>query len=388
MTIYKQTIIFLVILTSITFCTSCENSPAAPRQQSKEESIRDQLIEGKIIEENDVEIEGNHYSWIRYCMGNQGICLLGIKTEKEELVIPARFHNFPISSIGIPRDESEPDYENHEAGSLSQNLMWNTSKDKMLKKVVVSEGINNIYDSGFAYLKAVEVILPKSLAAVDRYAFMGSQIRKVVLNGTDTSLEYCSFSESLVEEIIFPDGYKGHMETCCMCRSGIRKITLPDHITKIDYFLQNCKNLEEINFSENQKELIIPECAFAGCRSLKNLTFPVSIRSVKIMPSLYADDQKEEGVETLTFLGKKTSLQCINDNDEEIPHYIPAGKIIAPKNSLAIRKAQKSKKISAFTSLGKKLIVEDVEFMYKNPEFYKEKKFVHLVPMDYEYLPD
>lgn len=386
MTISKQTILFLVILMSVTLFTSCKNSSVAPVQQPDEESIRNQLLKGTIIEENDVEIDGNHYSWIRYCLGNQGICLLGIKTEEEELVIPTRFHNFRISSIGVPRDESDPDYEKHELGGLNRNLMWNTRKDKILNKVIVSEGINNIYDSGFAYLKADEVILPESLSTVDRYAFMGSQVKKVVIKGTNTSLGYCSFTESLVEEIIFPDGYKGHLETSCLCRSGIRKINLPGNIIKIDYFFQNCKNLEEINFSANQKELIIPQCAFTGCSSLKSLTFPASVQSVTILPSLYADDQKEEGVETLIFLGKNTRLHCINSNDEEIPDYIPAGKIVAPKDSLAIHKAKNSKKISAFTTLGKKRIAEDVEFMYNNPEFYKEKKFVTLVPMKYQYL--
>lgn len=167
-----------------------------------------------------------------------------------------------------------------------------------------------------------------------------------------------------------------------MCRSGIRKINLPGNIIKIDYFFQNCKNLEEINFSANQKELIIPQCVFTGCRSLKSLTFPASVQSVTILPSLYADDQKEEGVETLIFLGKNTRLHCINDNDEEIPDYIPAGKIVAPKDSLAIHKAKNSKKISAFTTLEKKRIAEDVEYvvirwgrkMTKKEEQYEMRK--------------
>ena len=46
-----------IVLMSVTLFTPCKNSSVAPVQQPDEESIRNQLLEGTIIEENDADIE-------------------------------------------------------------------------------------------------------------------------------------------------------------------------------------------------------------------------------------------------------------------------------------------------------------------------------------------
>ena len=102
------------------------------------------------------------------------------------------------------------------------------------------------------------------------------------------------------------------------------------------------------------------------------------------MPNLYADDTKGNGVPTLVFKGKSTELVCEDSSTgKKITGYIPAGKIVAPKGSRAIRAAKKSKKIASFTERGKKLIAEG-EFINDHPDFYERKDLVNLVPMEYE----
>lgn len=376
--------IFCILLIAGIFLASCGNSEKSPESNATETEIKEKLIQGNVIEQRDIDFDGQHYNWIKYYMDNQGICLLGINTNSDELVIPSSLYGFRISTIGGSKNENSAEDQAHFESGFSKKLLWNTNKEQILKKVMVPEGIEKISNSGFAYLNAGEIILPESLKSIESYGFIGSNIEKVILKGKETSLEFCSFTNSSFKEIIFPDNYHGNLDTCCFTRSTIEKIKCPDNITKIDYFFQNCKDLKEITFSEKQHELTIPTCAFSGCSSLKTLTFPSTMHKVRIMPSLYADDQKKKGVETLIFQGKNTELQCINEDGSEISNYIPAGKIIAPKNSKAIKKAKKVKKIATFTSLGKKLMTKDTEFLYRNPNFYKTKKYVKLIPMEYE----
>lgn len=108
------------------------------------------------------------------------------------------------------------------------------------------------------------------------------------------------------------------------------------------------------------------------------------MRTVRIMPNLYADDTKGKGVPTLVFKGKNTKLICVDSStDKKIKGYIPVGKIVAPKGSRAIRTAKVSKKIASFTEQGKKRIAEG-EFINDYPDFYEWKDLVNLVPVEYE----
>ncbi len=315
-------------------------------------AVTGRLAEGKIMEETGLDIGERHYEWIRYCRDGEGIRILGLRTKDDTLIVPAEFRGYPVCGIGGTGEEMDPKgtyYLNSEDGitysDMKKLLPWNLDSEQRLKKIIVSEGIRKIVGAGFAWVMADQVDLPESLTLIDEFSFTHSRVGKVVLKSKTASLGCGAFWGSKLKEIVLPDDFQGEIDLECFWQSSIETFQWP--AIKMKYYIfGNCKKLKEITFPENQKKIEISDNEFIDCPKLKKLIFPASTGEVRYGHGPYADNYKEGGVETLVFLGKDTKLVCCDDEGREIPSYIPAGKIIAPKGSKAIRFAKKAKKAS------------------------------------------
>ena len=374
------------LLSLLMFCLltcSCGNTQ---NEIVDKKEIQDKLVPDKLMEETNLDIEGYHYEWIRYCLEDDGIRIIGLRTKEDVLYIPTSIQGYPVTRIGGTEEEIDTEgvhteYDVYDAAK--EFHIWNTDMEQKIKKIIIPEGVREIVNEGMAYVRAEELVLPESLVLVDEQTFIGCSITRVEIKGEQTTLGHSAFAMSLLKEILFPADFQGTLGPTCFGGTQIEIFHCPANVKKINFFV-DCKKLEEVTFSESQSKIVIPEYAFTGCLSLKKLTIPANVRTVRIMPNLYADDTKGNGVPTLVFKGKSTELVCEDSSTgKKITGYIPAGKIVAPKGSRAIRAAKKSKKIASFTERGKKLIAEG-EFINDHPDFYERKDLVNLVPMEYE----
>lgn len=126
----------IILIIAGIFLSSCRNPEKRPEKNAIETDIKEKLFQGNKIEQSDIDIDGQHYNWIKYCIGNQGICLLGIKTNNDELVIPSTLYGFRISAIGASKNDNlSEDQADNESG-FSKSLLWNTTQEQTLKKLL------------------------------------------------------------------------------------------------------------------------------------------------------------------------------------------------------------------------------------------------------------
>ncbi len=83
--------------------------------------------------------------------------------------------------------------------------MWNTDEKQRLKKIIISKGIKRITDTGFAYVRADEIIFPESLSSIDRFSFHSCFIDKITIKNPALSIGSQAFAHSTLKEIRFPN---------------------------------------------------------------------------------------------------------------------------------------------------------------------------------------
>ena len=362
----RWNVICMIAVTVLILCSCGSGSEqsgdrVAGAEAVSSSAVTDKLTEGKVMEETDLDIEGRHYEWIRYCREGEDIRVLGLRTKEDTLVVPAEFRGYPVRKIGGTQEEMCPEEMRQEMphddvwkeaawtrDMMERTPLWNLDDQHRLEKIIVSEGVTDIEGDGFGRVLADEVILPESLKFIEDFGYYSSRVGKVVLKSKTAKLEGAAFSYVNMKEIKLPDDFQGEIGVDCFAGSSIETFQWPAIEMKHGIFsypiLGHCKNLKEVIFKENQKKITISDNEFIDCPKLKTLTFPATTGEVQYGHGPYADNYKEGGVETLVFLGKDTKLKCCNDEGKEILGYIPTGKIIAPKGSEAIRFAKKAKK--------------------------------------------
>ena len=268
-----------------------------------------------------------------------------LNTNSDELIIPAKVDGYEIKTVGGEYEEiiENPNYGDQDKGKHA----WLSSKKQKFRKIVVSEGIEEIKSEAFRGVIAKEFVLPKSLQVIRDCAFVNTKTDKVVIKGKETVLEWCAFAGSSMKEITFPNDFCGEIQYECFKETNLKYFNWPKYKNKNkmgDYAFGNCKKLKRVTFPENQKEIYISRNLFLGCSTLKKLEFPASTGKVIFESSPFADNYKN-GVGELIFKGKKTKVVGCEYKRKGDYNFITVGKITAPKNSAAIKYAKKSLKI-------------------------------------------
>lgn len=166
---------FLLSISCLLMC-SCGNTQ---NEIANKKDTQEKLVPDKIMEKTNLDIEGRHYEWIRYCLEDDGIRIIGLQTKEDVLVIPASMHGHPVTRIGGTNKEIIAEHfyvENGINAAAGDFHIWNTDKDQKLKKIIISEGVREIVNEGMAFAGAEELVLPESLVLVDERTFIGSKI--------------------------------------------------------------------------------------------------------------------------------------------------------------------------------------------------------------------
>ena len=155
------------------------------------------------------------------------------------------FHEFQNSTLQVP------------AGFKKIGNMAFQSSD--LKKVVLPETITSIYTDAFRECKLTSINFPVSLERIYFDAFIFSSIEDVQFD-----------APSQIKEIA--DGCFAH------CRK-LKDVRLPDTLKIIEKSaFQECKKLQSISFPETLQS--IERQAFQDCSSLQQLEFPIRLKKI------------------------------------------------------------------------------------------------------------
>lgn len=339
----------VVLVATFMICNSVTMSKAITNSEVASESGYEE------VQQENIVLDGNHYEYIRYCRNikEKTIRIMSLKTKEDALIIPSEIGEERVVEVGMHSEEIQGRFIGGDS-STDSFLPWQMKRGKILKKIIVSEGIQKIIGDAFCNTESTCIELPKSLKSIGEdevlsRCFQYSKIKQVIIRGKNTNICGYVFKESELEKITLPKNYQGKIGSKAFEGSKLEKFTWPAYKSgvtkKIDVCaFKNCKNLKEVIFPKNQKHIYIPEACFFGCKKLKKLTFPASTKKVTYRWNPYGDNYKM-GPGTLVFKGKKTGIAGTIFETGKKRTLLTVGKIIAPKNSKAIKYAKKAKRI-------------------------------------------
>ncbi|MBR2341017.1 MAG: leucine-rich repeat protein [Clostridia bacterium] len=148
------------------------------------------------------------------------------------------------------------------------------------KELIIPEGVEKIGYAAFSNVKIKKVVIPASVTEISAYAFAGCTNLETVVFLCDLkeiapyTFQGCSSLTNVQipasVEVIGERAFKG---------TDIRKVDLGENLKEIgtEAFYQ-CEALAQINFAEQSVLDTIGEAAFGGCRSVKNVVMPDTVR--------------------------------------------------------------------------------------------------------------
>ena len=186
-----------------------------------------------------------------------------------------------------------------------------------LHKVIISDQVLSIRTRAFEGCSQIDtVVIPNQLQYIYDYAFRGTSISEFTIPDTmiyiRSSFDGCDRLQkvyvsslnkllSMSNSQIFGPFPKGDNNPCLYVDgkkaeiidipagvtvlrvfsgfSGIRKITIPDSVTDMDFAFYGCKDLEEVVFA-GKSQIKQFNCTFTNCTSLKTITIPKSIKEL------------------------------------------------------------------------------------------------------------
>ena len=134
-----------------------------------------------------------------------------------------------------------------------------------LKCVVIPEGVTNIGDDAFTNCSSLSrIVLPSSIKTIGSSAFHTTNLVKIKLPDSLTSIEYGTFSCcNKLKKVGLPDTIVSIGEAAFFGCKALKKIKLPNSVTHIhSQAFENCRNLKKINVPESVS--YIGENAFIG----------------------------------------------------------------------------------------------------------------------------
>lgn len=201
-----------------------------------------------------------------------------------------------------------------------------------LKKMELPEAIYTISDKAFRGCSQLEnynvAATNKNFVTEDGVLYNKKKTKLILYPAGKKTTTYNVSEETLtigrsafygcasLEHVVLPEKVSA-IEGCAFMMSGLKDITLPDSVERIDgYLFSDCKNLSKVTLSAEIS--YIPSFAFLNCTALTEITLPKNI----------------EGCVSNSFDGC-TNLQAIYV-DEENQYYDSADGVLFSKNLNAL----------------------------------------------------
>lgn len=186
------------------------------------------------------------------------IILTGYTGSETTVVVPDTIESLPVREIA------------YRAFAATTARAW-----------ILPDSIEKICGGAFADSAAVEIRLPQNPALyLESSALSSTQnLRRITLpEGITTLPDYC-FSMSGIHSINIPSSVTSIGENC-FSYSSLTGIHIPANVKTLGISaFENCEELSTLTFA--QKGLTaIPNYCFEGCKSLKNIVLPKTVKSI------------------------------------------------------------------------------------------------------------
>ncbi len=157
---------------------------------------------------------------------------------------------------------------------------WAPIRDS-IEKIVVSEGIENLYEKAFTgCYNVTEVSLPSTLRWIGEKAFYGCfELRSLTIPEGVQDLGYMSFSNCGLESIVIP-GSVTSMDMSvfkdCFC---LQEVVISEGVKRLgSYMFADCSSLTDITIADSV--VTIDSCAFDQCNALESVTLPEKLNYI------------------------------------------------------------------------------------------------------------
>lgn len=247
-------------------------------------------------------------------------------------------------------------------------------KDKV---IVIPDGVTSIGQSAFSYCDNVkEVVLPKSLKRIERYAF--SNCRSFEKINIPSSVEYIGSDAFLycvsLKKIEIPEGITSIEDNTFYSCKALKEIKLPSTIKRIGTGAFNtCDSLQEINIPKDIET--IESYAFCRCEKLKSIDIPTSIKKIGKMSFFYCTDLKNiELPKELEVIEESAFEECVSIQMLNIPSSVKRIEKKAFSSCTALRKVHLPDTVESISSAVFKGSYNIVDFTFGNHKFTNLRK--------------
>ena len=171
------------------------------------------------------------------------------------------------------------------AGSYFNELLHNAGKlylnGKLVKELVIPEGVTRIGDGAFAGYALTDVTIPDSVTGIGKSAFSGcTGPASVTIPGSVTSIGKSAFSGCIgLTSVVISDGVAEIGDYAFSACTGLTSVTIPDSVTVLgDYAFSSCTDLTSVTIGSGVTG--IGESAFVDCTHLASATVGNGVISI------------------------------------------------------------------------------------------------------------
>ncbi len=204
-----------------------------------------------------------------YHLLNDGTAVItGYTGNRKELTIPSEMSGIPVTEIG-------------------EKAFFN---NKTVSSVIIPEGVKAIGASAFSgCVNLSSVTLPDSLAFIGEFAFMDcSSVRKITIPGTVKEIPFCMFGNcGKLKSVTIREGVETIGEEAFTYCIGLESVTIPESVKEIS---QNaffrCENLKSVNIPD---QAILKGNPFSACYRLTKIILSPDHPSYQLIDKVLFD---------------------------------------------------------------------------------------------------
>ena len=173
------------------------------------------------------------------------------------------------------------------SGTDMPNYNWNESpwysKQNLVKKIIIGNGVTNIGDCAFYGCSALtSIVVPNSVTSIGNSAFQScSNLTSITIPNTVTSIGcQAFFSCSSLTSLNIPNSVTSIGQSAFMNCSALMSVNIPNSVTNIErQTFMNCSSLTSLAIPSSVTN--IGYYAFSACSSLKSIIIPASVASIE-----------------------------------------------------------------------------------------------------------
>ena len=236
-----------------------------------------------LAEEEQAVVEPKNIADWEYTPNDDGTLTITVyKGSDTEVVFPNYINGVKVKRIESSNVDSIWDNDiSDENSRLQVGYRDYISRQKTIKKVTISYGIEEIGEYAFCATEGLENIsIPSSVTSIKSNAFNSCMsLTDITIPSSIKSIGYRAFCGSCLTDITIPSSVTSIEAEAFLECGRLTSITIPSSVTSIGYgAFFGCSGLTSITIPSRVTS--IGDDAFGGCSSLTNVTIPSSVTSI------------------------------------------------------------------------------------------------------------